>query len=205
MIPMAVDTSLLTGLSAAMAVAAGVVVGIDALRHHRMHIVAGAVSTRSLALEAWPRAGLDPSFILERAESEDPSAPLEGAIATGDVTRVLNSLAALNVYVLGHISQEAAKQAGAAGRQFLQVEAIDEEAKRLLLPVFTQRSVLRSALIGHPDWLEQSVIELKGSEVMRVLTAETWLLIDPWSSREFAVRPTDELEEPIEGRGEASD
>lgn len=192
MIPMAIDTSLLTGLSAAAGVAAGATVALASWRRGRtvLEDLREYAVAKSLALQASPRAGLDSSFILEALDSEESAGPLESAIATGDLAKVAETLSAADVYVLGQVVPQARTAEHPPQSEVLLLEALDREQKRLLLPVFTQPNVLRHALREHPDWRGQSVLELKGSDLLDARTGDVSLIINPSSRREFELPAT---------------
>lgn len=73
--------------------------------------------------------------------------------------------------------------------ELLGVRLSGEESGRVLLPVFTQMSVLSDALALHPEWGEQSMLELSGAEILAGLTEGVGFLVDPGSRDSAVIEP----------------
>lgn len=62
------------------------------------------------------------------------------------------------------------------------------EEKQFMVPVFTRRDFIQDALNRYSDWQglsPQSVLELKGEELLRKLDPDVEVIINPWTSLEF--------------------
>jgi hypothetical protein len=203
MTPIAIDTSLLTAFSAAAAAAAGLVVAAMDWRHRgrsSIQDLAGRTVIKTVELEALPRPGLDSLFIVVGKSSESSTwGELERAIGGGNASQVVKSLSDADVFVLGQAAAHITKGTPSPRSELLHFEVESTKRSLMFLPVFTRPDALRNALREHPDWQRQSILELKGDELLTGRSEEVWLVIDPWSPREFELPPkTSGAEGPTE-------
>jgi hypothetical protein len=191
---LAVDTTLLTGIAALVTAIAAAAVAIDALwrRQRTLHDVTDSVE-KAVYLPAPPGPGVDSSFLLRPADkrpaldSLDQAIQHRGAKETGKLTRVRDELARSNVYALGTPAGDTSVPSRGTESDLLHFTVEDED--HVMLPVFTQPQILRSALERNPEWQKLSVLELNGGELLDAIDDDVTTVINPWSDLEFRIPP----------------
>jgi hypothetical protein len=60
----------------------------------------------------------------------------------------------------------------------------------VMLPIFTDDSVLREALIRNPEWQDMSVLEIAAASLLGVVDPDVTVVLNPWSPLEFQIPPS---------------
>jgi hypothetical protein len=110
---------------------------------------------------------------------------LETAIeASGEREHIRDLLAKSQVFALGEPAPDDESD-------LLHFE-IEEDNGRdvVMMPVFTNRGVLHSALVRNPDWLTLLVLVVSGGEIIDNRDSDVALVVNPWSKEsEFQLPP----------------
>jgi tetratricopeptide (TPR) repeat protein len=106
---------------------------------------------------------------------------------TDGIAVILQQFRMEDVFGLGYPAGDISPDGGHGTASDLLHFTIDDEAKgsRVLLPVFTQASIMRRALIRNPDWQNLSVLQVNGGALFDNVDNDVIVIINPWSRLEF--------------------
>lgn len=116
--------------------------------------------------------------------------PVESAVAQAggdaDLERVRDAVASAGIYALGHPAGDTWVPGHGTESDLLHFNLDNEMGTEVtMLPVFTNASALRSALLRNPDWQELSVLEVDGEALLTNVDDDVTVIINPWTDQEF--------------------
>jgi len=138
-------------------------------------------------------------LLLELPVVESVESAIVQASGNADLASVRNAVASAGIYTLGHPAGDTSVPGHGSESDLLHFTIDDETGTELtLLPVFTNASTLRSALLRNPDWQKLSVLEIHGEALLANIDDEVTVVINPWTDQEFQL-PSRLATGPIDG------
>lgn len=116
---------------------------------------------------------------------------LASAIEAGaDEAAVMTLLKKANMYALGQLAGDTSV-AGQGTESDILHFTIDDEGgnEQVLLPIFTSNTTMREALSRNPDWLDLSVLEINGADLLKNIDDDVTLVTNPWTPGEYQLSP----------------
>jgi tetratricopeptide (TPR) repeat protein len=93
------------------------------------------------------------------------------------------------VYALGHPAGQVSNGKGTESDLVHYESSEGGEQSQTRLPVFTQPSIMRRALLRNPEWQSTFVLQVNGGLLYENVDAEVTIVLNPWSRLECALPP----------------
>ena len=104
--------------------------------------------------------------------------------------RVREAVRSAGIYALGHPAADTSVPGRGTESDLLQFTRDDDAgAEVVLLPVFTNPTAMREALIRNPDWQTYSVLQINGGALLDNVDDDVTIVINPWSDLEYQLLP----------------
>lgn len=92
-----------------------------------------------------------------------------------------------DIYALGMAAGETKPDGSGTEGDLLHFAIDDEESgqEKIMFPVFTRPDAIREAITRNPDWLQLSVLQVKGDDLLEHLEHDVTIVINPWTDIEY--------------------
>jgi hypothetical protein len=127
---------------------------------------------------------------IKEVENRRPAIALAGAVrARADEKGITTLLRDVDVLALGNPAGDTSIPGQGTESDLLHFEVEEDEATRVMLPIFTRADALREALHRNPEWEALSILEINGDSLLDHRDRDVTLVLNPWSSFELQLPP----------------
>ena len=103
--------------------------------------------------------------------------------------RVREGVGSANVYALGQPAGDTSVPGHGTASDLLHFTIDDAGAEIVVLPVFTNPTAMREALIRNPEWQTHSVLQINGGALLDNIDDDVTVVINPWTDLEYQLPP----------------
>ncbi len=118
--------------------------------------------------------------------------PLEVLIAikrTGPehMQKIREEFSRSEVFALGMAAGSQTEDGSSTEGDLLHFAIDDEDTgdEKIMFPVFTRPDAIREAVNRNPDWMQLSVLQVKGDDLLEHLEHDVTIVVNPWTDLEY--------------------
>ena len=103
--------------------------------------------------------------------------------------RIREAVKSSDIYALGLPAGDTSAPGCGTETDLLHFTIDDAGAEVVMLPVFTNPTAMRAALIRNPEWQTYSVLQINGGTLLDNVDNHVTILINPWTDLEYQLLP----------------
>jgi hypothetical protein len=103
--------------------------------------------------------------------------------------RVREAVRSSDIYGLGMPAGDTSLPGEGSESDLLHFVIDDADTEVTLLPVFTNPTAMREALIRNPEWQSLSVLQINGGALLDNVDPDVTIVINPWTDLEYQLPP----------------